>query len=75
MSAKRIKTDKKSMILGRALEQGLPKPKFQLLTGMSPATFDRRMRNPDTITIGELRQMDGVVHFETEMLLDLIRKT
>ena len=75
MSAKRIRTDKKSMILGRALEQGLTKLKFQKLTGMSPATFDRRMKNPDTITIGELRQMDAVAHFKEEMLLDLIRRT
>ena len=52
--------DKKAAILGRALEQGLSKIKFQRQTGISPATFDRRMRDPDTITIGELRSVGWI---------------
>ena len=66
--------DKKAAILGRALEQGLSKIKFQRQTGISPATFDRRMRDPDTITIGELRRMDQLAHFNDAQLLDLVRK-
>ena len=69
------KMDKKAAILGHALAQGLTKIKLQKLSGMSPATFDRRMANPDDITIGELRQIDGLIHFEDEVLVDLIRKT
>lgn len=66
--------DKKAAILGRALEQGLSKIKFQRQTGISPATFDRRMKNPDTITIGELRRMDQLAHFNDAQLLKLVRE-
>lgn len=66
--------DKKAAILGRALEQGLPKIKFQKQTGISPATFDRRMRDPDTITLGELRRMDQLAHFEDKVLLALVKE-
>lgn len=66
--------DKKAAILGRALEQGLSKIKFQKQTGISPATFDRRMRDPDTITLGELRRMDQLAHFEDKVLLALVKE-
>lgn len=66
--------DKKAAILGRALEQGLPKIKFQKQTGISPATFDRRMRDPDTITLGELRRMDQLAHFDDKVLLALVKE-
>lgn len=66
--------DKKAAILGRALEQGLSKIKFQRQTGISPATFDRRMRDPDTITLGELRRMDQLAHFEDKVLLALVKE-
>ena len=65
--------NKKNLILGRALEMGLEKKRFQSLTGIPPATFDRRMRRPDTITIGELRRMDQLARFEDKDLLALIR--
>ena len=67
--------DKKKVILGQALRQGLTKLKFQKLTGLPSATFDRRMARPDTITIGELRRMDQLAHFGDELLLELIRNT
>ena len=65
--------DKKKVILGKALEQGLTKLKIQKLTGLPSATFDRRMAKPDTITIGELRRMDALAHFEDKQLIELIR--
>lgn len=65
--------DKKATIIGRAMQEGLSKIKFQKMSGMSPATFDRRMASPDTITIGELRRMDELAHFPDEVILQLIR--
>ena len=47
--------------------------KQRLFDGFDSATFDRRMAKPDTITIGELRRMDALAHFEDKQLIELIR--
>lgn len=40
---------------------------------MPPATFSRRKKEPDSITIGELRRLDQLARFRDEQLLELIR--
>lgn len=49
------------------------RPKRNDLRQMSPATFSRRMKDPDSITIGELRRLDQLARFRDEQLLELIR--
>lgn len=65
--------NKKNLILGAALRNGLTRTRLQKLTGMSPATFSRRMADPDTITIGELRRIDQLARFEDADLLKIVR--
>ena len=36
-------------------------------------TFSRRMENPDSLTIGELRRIDRTAHIEDGELIKLIR--
>ena len=36
-------------------------------------TFARRIRNPDTITVGELRRIDRTAHIDDRELIALIR--
>lgn len=50
------------------------RPKRNDLRQMSPATFSRRMKDPDSITIGELRRMDQLAHFNDAQLLKLVRE-
>lgn len=66
--------DKKSMILGTAKKNGLIQDKLQRLSGISKRTFDRRMANPDSITIAELRRLDQLARFEDKDLIKLIRE-
>ncbi len=68
-------TTKKDIILGHAQSKGIDRRKLQKLSGLSPSTFDRRMKRPDTITIGELRRLDGLAHFPDQVLIDLVRRT
>lgn len=65
--------DKKSVIYGAALLNGLSRDRLQKMSGMPPATFSRRMKDPDSITIGELRRLDQLARFRDEQLLELIR--
>ncbi len=66
--------DKKAVILGAALLKGLTRDRLQKMSGMPPATFTRRMANPDSLTIGELRRLDDLAGFRDDQLLDLVRK-
>lgn len=65
--------DKKKFILGRALMVGLDKKKFMKHCGIPPATFDRRMRNPDTITLGKFRMMVNVADMTDDQIIKLVR--
>lgn len=65
--------DKKKFILGAALMVGLDKKKFMKHCGIPPATFDRRMKRPDTITLGELRVMANVADMTDDQIIQLVR--
>lgn len=40
---------------------------------IAPATFTRRMQNPDSITVAELRRIDRTAHIRDEDLIRFIR--
>lgn len=65
--------NKKDVILGKAKTNGLPRKKLQALSGIPSATFTRRMKNPDDITLAELRRLDQLAHFDDTQLIGLIR--
>lgn len=65
--------NKKDVILGKAKTNGLPRKKLQKLSGIPPATFTRRMKNPDDITLAELRRLDQLARFDDTQLIGLIR--
>lgn len=66
--------DKKSVIYGAALLNGLTRDRLQKMSGMPPATFSRRMKDPDSITIGELRRLDQLAKFRDDQLIELVRE-
>ena len=66
--------DKKSVMNGAAQLKGLTREKLQKMSGIPPATFARRMANPDSITIAELRRLDQLAHFEDKVLLALVKE-
>jgi len=52
---------------------GLDKQKFMKHCGIQSATFDRRMKRPDTITLGEIRVMSSVAGMTDEQIVKLVR--
>ena len=46
---------------------------FCRIVCITPATFARRIRDPDSITLGELRRIDRTAHIEDRELIKLIR--
>lgn len=65
--------DKKSVIYGAAQLKGLTRERLQKMSGIPPATFARRMANPDSITIAELRRLDQLAKFRDDQLIELVR--
>lgn len=61
------------MIYGAAQLKGLTRAKLQKMSGIPPATFARRMANPDSITIAELRRLDQLAKFRDDQLIELVR--
>jgi len=45
------------VLIGYAKVAGLSRDAFQRCSGIPKRTFERRMANPDDITLGELRSM------------------
>ena len=66
--------DKKSVIYGAALLNGLTRDRLQKMSGMPPATFSRRMKDPDSITIGELRQIAVVTCMSDETIIKMVKE-
>lgn len=64
---------KKALILGSATLVGLSREKLQRLSGLPPATFSRRMRKPDSLTIGELRSIVRATRMSDDVILRIIK--
>lgn len=52
-----MKARDSDVLIGYAKAAGLDREAFRRCSGLKPATFSRRMKNPDEITIGEFRDM------------------
>lgn len=66
--------DKKKAIMGTAETNGLDRVALQECSGIAPRTFDRRMADPDKITIGELRGLTEAGGLPDDLLIKLIRE-
>lgn len=64
---------KKDLILGSATLVGLSREKLQRLTGLPPATFSRRMRNTDSLTIAELRSIVRATRMSDDVILRIVK--
>lgn len=70
-----MKNKTADVLIGYAKAAGLNREAFRRCSGMKPATFSRRMANPDDITIGELRGMLKAIRImPDEALIKLIRE-
>ena len=65
--------DKKSTILGHALVLGIDREKLRKLWGMKPATYSRRLANPDNITLGEFRDYCRITCLSDADIAELVR--
>lgn len=52
-----MKARDSDVLVGYAKVAGLSRDAFQRCSGIPKRTFERRMANPDAITLGELRSM------------------
>lgn len=66
--------DKKSVIYGVALSNGLSRDGLQRISGMPPATFTRRMADPDSLTLGEFRQIVKETGMKDETILMMVKE-
>lgn len=52
-----MKARDSDVLIGYAKVAGLSRDAFRRCSGITKRTFERRMANPDDITLGELRSM------------------
>lgn len=70
-----MKNKASNVLIGYAKVAGLDREAFRRCSGLKPATFSRRMKNPDDITIGELRDMLRAIRImPDEALVKFIRE-
>lgn len=66
--------DKKSAILACGLAIGVDRAAIQRRSGIAPRTFDRRMANPNTITLDEFRHIVGAAGIPDETIIKLVKE-
>ena len=60
----RAKTRVIGVIKGRLAEIGMPATELSAMAHISSATFTRRMKNPETLTLGEIWRLEDALHLE-----------
>lgn len=55
-------------------DMGKTKEEVQKASGMSKSTFNRRMRQPEDLTLLEVHKLDLILHFTDEEKVGLIDK-
>ena len=60
-----------AIIKARANLEGIKMKDVSARSGIPQRTILKRMKEPDTMTVFELRQLDRIVHFTNEEILRL----
>ena len=71
-----MKSEKKRIIKAAVARAGYERNVDRLcdLTGMPRTTYYGKLRDPDSITVGQLMRLDMVLKFRDEDLLSLVRR-
>ena len=56
-----------------AMRRGYSLQRLAKVTGIKPRTLYRRIAEPYTMTVDELRRMNAVLHFEDGELIEFVR--
>jgi hypothetical protein len=66
--------DKKKTILGCGLAIGKDRRRLQRSSGIPERTFDRRLADPDKLTLGEFRQIAVATCMPDETIIKMVRE-
>lgn len=66
--------DKTKTIIGCGLENGKNRGKIQRSSGIPERTFERRMADPDKMTLGEFRQIALVTHMPDQTIVKMVKE-
>lgn len=66
--------DKAKAIIGCGLAIGKDRRKIQKTSGIPSRTFDRRIADPDKLTLGELRQIAIATCMSDETIIKMVRE-
>lgn len=69
----RTKDRRKDIIKGRARIAGLSVNELAIKTGLSLSTLYRKLKTPNSITLGEIELIDELIHFTDEEILYFVR--
>lgn len=70
---KRKKDTRGDLIMGRAKISGYNVDRLSARAGIKPSTMYKRIKLPGTMTINELQNIDKVIGFTIEELVQMIR--
>ena len=68
----RQKLDFNELIRRKTYDMGLSLTQVREKTGMSRATFNRRMKCPADLTLGEIHILDLYLHFDDKEKLEIL---
>ena len=66
--------DKAKVIIGCGLAIGKDRGKIQRTSGIPSRTFDRRIADPDKLTLGELRQIAIATCMPDETIIKMVKE-
>ena len=70
----RKKKKEENILVHRAGLRGLSRDGFRRAIGLKPATFERRMANMETITLGEFRDILRQIEMDDRDLVEFVRR-
>lgn len=62
-----------NVIKAAAMRRGYSLQRLAKVTGIKPRTLYRRIAEPHTMTVDEIRTMDAVLHLEDAEVLEFVR--
>lgn len=62
-----------NIIKAAAMRRGYSLQRLAKVTGIKPRTLYRRVAEPYTMTVDEIRTMDAVLHLEDAEVLEFVR--